>query len=71
MEPHEETPDTTIACWPGEDGTTVITLFIGTNRFETEVDGGLYDGETAYFDSWSEAEEGHLRMVEKVKDAIP
>ena len=65
---HPETPDTTIACWPGEDGTTVTTRFIGPNRFETAVDGGLYDGETECFASWSEAEEGHLRMVEKVKD---
>ena len=54
--------DTTIAAYQ-DDEVTIITRFIGANLFETEVDGRVHDGEMAYYRSWNEAEEGHLRKV--------
>lgn len=35
--------------------------------FETLVFGGIMDGQMARYCSWEEAEEGHDRMVERVK----
>ena len=61
--PWFDTCDTTIAAYQDDD-VTIITRFIGPNVIETEVEGGVYDGETAYVPQlergrgWSSADGG-------------
>ena len=62
----------------GQDNTDikVSTVFLGLDHnygegkpvlFETMVFGGAHDGEMERYTTWEEAEEGHKRMVDKVK----
>ena len=57
-------------------GVRISTVFLGINHqfgsgppllFETVVFGGSYDGECRRYSTWKEAEEGHKKMVEKIK----
>jgi len=56
---------------------SVLTVFLGLNHrlnnegppllFETMVFGGEWDQETDRYSTWKEAENGHKKMVKKVK----
>lgn len=59
------------------DDIEVSTVFLGMDHsfggvrplvFETMVFGGLKDGEMDRYSTWDEAEEGHEKMVELVKN---
>ena len=58
----------------------VSTVFLGLDHsfgvieepliFETMVFGGPLDQDQEHYSTWDQAEEGHKRMVEKVRQAI-
>ncbi len=59
------------------DGTLVSTVFLGLNHgwfdkplwFETLVFAGPLDDEMSRYETWKEAEEGHRKMVGRVRKA--